>query len=217
MIAFFDLDYTLLDTSSGLMYVREAIKQRRLSLMATCYVGILHQFNLIDFGQAHARLIRLVGRHGFTETSPFFERLVSEKLFSHITPTGRAKIRWHQQQGHRVIIVSASITEIVKPIARHLGLGEDYLCTRLVVKNNQYTGQLDGATCHGAGKVDWVKRWCGDNGLDFSDVIKTSYFYTDSSADQPLLELVKHPVAVNPSRKLAKIALKRGWPVERFY
>lgn len=214
-VAFFDLDYTLLKTSSGLQYIRESIKQRRLPWWMAAQVGLRYQLKLLDFGQAHTMLIRRVGRRGQAETAEFFRQWVPQRLFPRLAPGGRSKIEWHLQQGHRVVILSASIEEIVKPVAEHLGLGQDYLCTRLAVKNGFYTGTLDGPLCHGPGKVDWVRQWLAQNGLVFPGA--AGYFYTDSSSDLPLLELVAHPVAVNPSRKLAKIARARGWPIERFY
>ena len=111
--------------------------------------------------------------------------------------------------------LSASIEEIVRPVAEYLGLGEDYLCTRLAVQNDRYTGQLDGPLCYGPGKVYWAEQWAIKNNLEFPP--PHSYFYTDSSSDLPLLELVTQPVPVNPSRKLANIAAARGWSIERFY
>ncbi|TVQ72688.1 MAG: HAD-IB family hydrolase, partial [Oceanospirillales bacterium] len=43
--------------------------------------------------------------------------------------------------------------------------------------------------------------------------LKDSYFYSDSCNDLPLLEVVDHPVAVNPDAKLLEAANSRGWPV----
>ncbi|MCB0164384.1 MAG: HAD family hydrolase [Anaerolineae bacterium] len=213
--AFFDLDYTLLSTSSGLVYVREIIRQRRAPWWQVGYLGMKYKLKQLDFGQVHGRLITLVGRNGVEQTFDFFEGLVGQFLTPRLSGAGRAKIEWHRQQGHRVVIVSASIEELVKPVAEVLGLGPDYLCTRLAVQRGQYTGQLDGPLCYGPGKVAWVKRWADLNQVSFPETI--GYFYTDSASDLPLLELAKHPVAVNPSRKLAKIAKARGWPIERFY
>ena len=215
IVAFFDLDYTLLDTSSGLIYLKEAIKQRRIPLWALGYISLSYRLKRFDFGQAHTRLISYVGQDGYAEATKFFENWVAHKLLPRLTPTGKARIDWHKSQGHRVVIISASITEIVKPVAEHLGLGEDYLATRLAVQNNHYTGELDGPLCYGPGKVHWAKTWAARNKLDFPESV--GYFYTDSSSDLPLLEMATHPVAVNPSRKLAKIAAVRNWPIERFY
>ncbi len=212
-VAFFDLDYTLLDTSSGLLYIREALKQRRVPWWIVGQVGLQYQLKRLDFGQAHAHLIGYVGRQGQGETAQFFAEWLPRRLFPRLTGAGQAKIEWHKQQGHRVVILSASIEEIVKPVAEYLGLGQDYLCTRLAVENDRYTGQLSGPMCYGPGKIYWARQWASKNKVD----LHNGYFYTDSSSDLPLLELVAHPIPVNPSRKLAKIAIARGWPVEKFY
>jgi HAD superfamily hydrolase (TIGR01490 family) len=174
-----------------------------------------YQLKRLDFGQAHGRLITYVGHTGQRETANFFADWVPRRLLPRLTATGQAKIEWHKQQGHRVVILSASIEEIVRPVAEYLGLGQDYLCTRLAVQNDRYTGKLDGPLCYGPGKVYWAEQWAIKNNLKFPP--PHSYFYTDSSSDLPLLELVTQPVPVNPSRKLAKIAAVRGWAVERFY
>lgn len=213
--AFFDLDYTLLNTSSGLIYLKEVIKQRRAPLWVIGQLGLKYKLKRLDFGQTHARLIRYVGRQGQTEAIRFFEAWVMRRLVPHLTPAGQAKIEWHKNQGHRVVIISASIEEIVRPVARYLGLGEDYLCTRLAVQNDHYLGKLDGPTCYGSGKVYWAKAWAANNALDFPETV--GYFYTDSASDLPLMEMTKHPIAVNPSRKLAQIAAARNWQIERFY
>lgn len=214
-VAFFDLDYTLLDTSSGFVYIKEAIKKRRVSPWAVANIGLRYQIGLIDFGQAHTRLITQIARRGQSEAGQFFKEWIPRALLPHLAPKGKAKIEWHKRQGHRVLIISASIKEIVKPVAKYLGLQQDYLCTHLAVRNGHYTGELDGPLCYGPGKVAWVKKWAIENGPSLSEV--TTYVYTDSSSDLPLLKLATHPVAVNPSRKLAKIAAIKGWPVERFY
>jgi len=214
-IALFDLDYTLLNTSSGLTYIKEALKQHRISPWVAVQIGIFNKLRILDFGQAHARLITHVAKQGQAEAISFFEEWVSRALFSRLAPKGRAKIEWHQKQGHRVVMVSASIEEIVKPVAKYLGLQQDYLCTHLKVYDDRYTGELDGPLCYGPGKVQWVKLWATQNKIDLSEI--TAYVYTDSASDVPLLELATYPIAVNPSRKLAKIARARGWTIERFY
>jgi len=214
-VAFFDLDYTLLNTSSGLVYLQEIIKQRRAPLWYVAYVSLSYQLRRIDFGETHLRLMRYVGQKGAAETRQFFKEWVNRALLPRLVPAGLDKISWHRQQGHQVVIISASIEEIVQPVAEYLGLQNNYLGSRLATKDNRYTGQLEAPLCYGQGKVYWAKQWSDQNNLPFPQSI--SYFYTDRSSDLPLLELTDHPVAVNPSRRLAKIAAVRGWPIERFY
>jgi len=213
--AFFDLDYTLLDISSGFTYIKESLRQRRAPVWVIGYIGLAYKFRSLDFGQAHGKLIRYVARHGRREATPFFDNLVNNKILPHITAASRDRIAWHKTQGHRVVIISASIEEMVKPVANHLKLGDDHLCTHLSVQGDKYTGELDGPLCYGPGKIEWAKRWAAKNGLDFPQTV--GYFYSDSSSDVPLMELADHPIAVNPSKKLARIAKHRGWPIEKFY
>ena len=169
--AFFDLDYTLLDTSSGLIYLKEIIKQRRVPLWYVGYIGVAYQLKLLDFGQTHTQLMHYVGRQGRADTLRFFAAWVACHLLPRLTPAGKAKIQWHKNQGHRVVIISASIEEIVKPVAEYLKLGQDYLCTHLAVKNNHYTGNLEGPLCYGPGKVHWAKTWAAKNNVDFPQAI----------------------------------------------
>ena len=51
-----------------------------------------------------------------------------------------------------------------------------------------------------------------EHGVDLSK----SWFYTDSITDQPLMDLVGHPVAVNPDPMLYREAIRRSWPVRFF-
>jgi phosphoserine phosphatase len=67
--------------------------------------------------------------------------------------------------------------------------------------------------CYGKGKVVWAERFASQFDVDLA----SSYCYTDSISDLPLLERVAHPVAVNPDRKLKRLARQRGWATLRFY
>ena len=46
--------------------------------------------------------------------------------------------------------------------------------------------------------------------------LEHSYAYGDSYADKEFLESVGHPVAVNPDRRLKKLAESRGWPIHNW-
>ena len=43
-----------------------------------------------------------------------------------------------------------------------------------------------------------------------------SFAYSDSHTDQPMLEAVGHPVAVNPDKELMRIARANKWPISQF-
>ena len=56
-----------------------------------------------------------------------------------------------------------------------------------------------------------IRELAEEHGYDLS----ASYAYSDSFTDLPMLELVGHPVAVNPDGELRAVATERGWPIRR--
>ncbi len=62
------------------------------------------------------------------------------------------------------------------------------------------------------GKVTRLEAWLKDQQLSLSSV-QSSYFYSDSINDLPLLEKVSHPVATNPDARLRELAIKNQWPI----
>jgi putative phosphoserine phosphatase/1-acylglycerol-3-phosphate O-acyltransferase len=214
--AFFDMDNTVLRASSGRLYLRYLRTKGYLSwpgwLAISWQVG-LYVIGLTDFPHLMARLMTHVAGADEAETWRISEAWFREMLRGFIAEAARERINWHRQQGHRVAIVSASTPYAVAPVARDLGLGDDYLATRLEVISGRFTGRLIEPACYGAGKVTLARAYVARHKLDLAE----SYFYTDSHHDLPLLESVGHPIAVNPSRKLKAIATERHWRVMRFY
>jgi phosphoserine phosphatase len=84
---------------------------------------------------------------------------------------------------------------------------------RLPSSEGRFTGRLIELMFYCWGKVARARTYAAKHNIDLSK----SYFYSDSASDLPLLEVVGYPVAVNPNRKLAKIATERGWPTMKFY
>jgi phosphoserine phosphatase len=66
--------------------------------------------------------------------------------------------------------------------------------------------------CFEEGKIYWLEQFIDEQAIDLAK----SWFYTDSITDLPLLDLVGHPVAVNPDPLLYRQAVRRRWPVRFF-
>jgi putative phosphoserine phosphatase/1-acylglycerol-3-phosphate O-acyltransferase len=105
-------------------------------------------------------------------------------------------------------MATTSPAALVTPFAERLGM-DAVVATRWAVRDGKYTGELDGPVVWGRGKLEAVKEWASDNGVD----LRGSYAYSDSYYDAPLLAAVRHPVAVNPDVRLAGLAALQGWPV----
>nr|WP_314876198.1 HAD family hydrolase [uncultured Pseudomonas sp.] len=114
----------------------------------------------------------------------------------------------HRKQGDRVLIISASGTHLVGPIAARLGVDE-YLAIELEAVNGVYTGNTHGVLTYREGKITRLLEWLDQEQENLED----ASFYSDSRNDLPLLLKVDHPKAVNPDPVLRAHAEQHGWPI----
>ena len=108
------------------------------------------------------------------------------------------------------IVVSASLVELVEPLAERLGL-DGAIASHAEKRDGRFTGGVE-SFLHGSAKADAVRAYAAEHGIDLA----ASSAYTDSRSDIQLLETVGHPYAVNPDRALTKAARERGWPILQF-
>jgi HAD superfamily hydrolase (TIGR01490 family) len=139
------------------------------------------------------------------------EEIYDELMAERIWTGTRALAEEHLDAGQRVWLVTATPVELARIIARRLDL-TGALGTVSEVVDGKYTGHLVGDVLHGPAKAAAVRALAGREGLDLSRCAA----YSDSANDLPLLELVGHPCAVNPDRRLRRTAKERGWPVRDY-
>ncbi len=118
-------------------------------------------------------------------------------------------IRQQDRQGRSCVLVTAATELLATPLARSLGI-PTVIATRLNTHDGRFTGTVVTPAPYGAGKRELVARHCEDHGID----PRLSHACTDHESDLPLLEFVGNPSVVSPTRRLARIALARGWPVK---
>ena len=106
----------------------------------------------------------------------------------------------------RVIIATATNSFVTRPIADLFKI-DDLIATEFVIKNNEFTGEVDGIPCFREGKVTKVEDWVKTNGYDLSEAT----FYSDSFNDLPLLEKVKTAIVVDGDNELIKQAKSNDW------
>lgn len=80
------------------------------------------------------------------------------------------------------------------------------------VKDGVYTGRPAGLFVYRSDKARAIEVLARREGIDLA----SSYAYSDSESDLPMLEAVGHPVAVNPDKALAGAARAQGWEILRF-
>ena len=114
----------------------------------------------------------------------------------------------HRQRGDRILIISASGTHLVGPIAARLGVDE-YLAIELEAVNGVYTGKTHGVLTYREGKITRLLEWLDQE----QENLEGASFYSDSRNDLPLLLKVDHPHVVNPDAVLREHAQTNGWPI----
>lgn len=117
-------------------------------------------------------------------------------------------LRFHQQRGDRVVLLSGSFAEALTPIARYLQIGvNDCLCIALDCFDGVYTGGIVGVQTIGEGKRAAVKRFLADNQLS----LKSSFAYGDHVSDKFFMEMAANPVVVGDNSELMALAKQKKW------
>ncbi|HUT20854.1 MAG TPA: HAD family hydrolase [Anaerolineae bacterium] len=215
VIAFFDMDRTILSDSSGLLYMRYLRQKGQINLQAVLRVywhAALYGLGLFNYPATMAKVTAAISGDSEADMIAFCQRWFDEVVINYIAEKAVQRMDDHRAQGHLVTILSAATPYAVGPVASHIG-ADDYLCTRLEVVNGRFTGRFVEPACYGEGKVFYAEQYTREHGSDLSH----AYFYTDGHSDLPLLEQIGHPVAVNPDARLKATAQRRGWPIEYLY
>ena len=215
--AYFDLDKTILATSSALAL---GSPMRRSGLISTVSLvrGVIAQLPYLLVGADENQTGRLMERLALMSAGverAHLQEVVRDALATAIEPAVYAEalalIEAHHRAGHDVVVVSASSTEMVEPIAALVG-ADRAVATRMEVDaEGRFTGRIERSLLHGA-KVDALLADASAHGIDLA----RSWAYSDSISDRPMLEAIGHPVAVNPDRDLRRLAGERGWPARDF-
>lgn len=98
----------------------------------------------------------------------------------------------------------------MEPIAHELGI-DTIVATEAEVVDGKLTGTIT-RYLKGQAKADAMRELAEERGYNLPDC----YAYSDSTTDIPMLEVVGHPVAVNPERGLRKHAAEQGWEILSF-
>ncbi|HKC50973.1 MAG TPA: HAD family hydrolase [Myxococcota bacterium] len=212
--AFFDVDKTILAENSGTAYLKTLYERGEIDWKAVLLglgTYLRYKLNLLDIERwVERNSVQFRGRSEAALAQEAAE-LFRSVLFPSIYPEAEARVRWHLGQGHLVALVSGATKFVLEPLAEHLGV-KHMLCTLLETHDGVFTGRVIRPICFGEGKIYWIQQLIERESIDLA----RSFFYTDSITDLPLLDLVGHPVVVNPDPLLYRHALSRHWPVRFF-
>jgi HAD superfamily hydrolase (TIGR01490 family) len=127
-----------------------------------------------------------------------------------MTDKAQALVNQHKANGDLCLVITATNSFVTKPIATAYGI-EHLIGTDPEMVNGKFTGGVSGVPSFQEGKVTRLNDWLGERGKTLNDY-KTSYFYSDSHNDLPLMKLVTNPVAVDADPTLLAYAQQQQWP-----
>jgi fatty acyl-CoA reductase len=213
--AIFDVDGTLVEANVVAYYAWLRMQQLPRPLrplwLATFLPKIPYYWGLDKISRAHFNRAFYKNYAGWTHEQA---RQLGRESFHNFTlkrlyPEAMEVLRDHREKGHRIVFLSGALDFVLEPLG---GLADDVLCARLSEENGTYTGRLSGAPVAGEARARMLASFARRRNIDLS----RSYAYGDSISDLPMLEAVGYPVVVNPDRRLAAEAKRKGWPVRRW-
>ena len=126
-----------------------------------------------------------------------------------LRPGAIEALNYHKSSGDIIIIASAAVDLIVKPVAELLKI-DHWVATNMRWTNNFLSEEFASKNCYGSEKLERVKQLL-DNILAYNRKEIFIKMYTDSISDIDILRFSDAGVAVNPDRKLAKVAIDENF------
>ena len=183
-LALFDFDGTITTKDSLVDFIQFAVGKGtyykglvKLSIMLTLYT--------IKVIPNHAAKEKLIGYFFRGWNASDFEKISNKYALSRIDkiirPKALEKIDWHEKQGHKIIIVSASMKCWLQSWCDKHEI--ELISTQLEIKDQKITGKFATKNCYGIEKVNRIKKLHDLSDYDYI------YAYGDSSGDTELLAL----------------------------
>ncbi len=211
-LAIFDLDNTLLGGDSDYLWgqyliqcgavSKEVHAQKNQAFMEAYEAGQL------DIDAYLAFALGPLADNDAATLAKWREDFIATHIKPIVLPAAKALVEGHREQGHGLMIITATNRFVTEPIAELFNI-PILLATEPEIHNGHYTGRHTGIPTFREGKITALQQWLDAE----SKLVEAIHFYSDSQNDLPLLEHVDHPVAVDPDPELEAEARSRGWPV----
>lgn len=208
--AYFDLDGTLLDASSEKSLTALLSRRRpwRIPLGATMwslgFIGNLLRARSVYDAARNRGHLALCNWETLRQLS---SELVKSKLSDRVTKDALERLDWHRKQGHRLVLVTATVMPMAQAMADHLGMDGVYGCGP-----EEMTGIMSGSergwsVPRRKGKVPIVQEDAKSMGHDLADC----WGYGNTHADSFFMSITGNPVAVNAEGGLKSLAKEKQW------
>ena len=210
-LAFYDLDHTILVDNSATHLINEARKRGVMTEKHFRQAVLLSILYKLRIGNSTKMIIRMLSwLKGLNEelVTKLCIEVFNEQIIHKIRPEIIQTFEEHRSKNGALVLLSSSSEPICYPVSKHLKF-DDTICSRLESKDGFLTGSTEGALVYGKEKENRLLAYCREHGYD----PEQAYYYGDSFTDKYVMAAVGNPVAVDPDKRLCKIALERDWPI----
>lgn len=119
-----------------------------------------------------------------------------------------ARMLEHKKNNVHIMLVSGAFTPLLDAVLVDLPIDE-IIGTKVPFKDGLYNPDGELHHVQAKRKNEEITKSLGDIQIEWDN----SFAYGDSLSDVSVLEIVGNPVAVNPDKKLQKLATQRGWEI----
>lgn len=214
-LAIFDLDYTLTQRGTWGRFTWQLVRRRPWVWLPLLFAAGSAQRRYKQGKLERVEVKKTMMRYSMkgrskTELLKAAAKFAQEEVPNKLRPGGLRQLRAHQDNGDKVIIISAAVDILVEEIARLLGV-DDYLATNMDWDDDQIVKMgFASPNCYGEEKVRRFNAYL-ENFPQYADWPRI--MYSDSHSDIYIMKICDEAVAVHPSVKLKTLAKEYGYPV----
>ncbi len=208
--AIFDLDGTIIRLSSEKVFLTYLLEHGEIPI-PNLFAWVSNLLKVKSLALAKSNKIYLRGLE-YSRLCQIARTCFAESLRDSISPRVAEVMQFHREEGRTVVLMSGSLSMLVQPFHEHFQT-DIMVAHELEIVDGRLTGQRVGLHPYAQNKAKLALQLADTHGFD----LRNSYAYGNHHTDAYKLELVGQPVAVNPERRLRKLAIEKDWELQWFH
>lgn len=199
-LALFDMDGTIIDGDTNDISFNQYLAQ---GLIDKSVIDKLNYFEdlfykgVLDINEFVRFAVTPLLNFSKDKRDLVLDNIVKNFIYPKVRLDALKQIKFHQDRGDTVVIVTSTMDYLVEVVARYLKV-EYYLGAPMEQQDGRLTGKQAGIVPFQQDKITCVKEFAMRHHLSLEGM----YGYGDSVNDILMLSICEHKFAVNPNQKL---------------
>lgn len=192
-LAFFDIDKTIIKNDSMFLFLWYGIKKKPrtiVTLFPVLVYTVLYVVKLVKPEKPKKFYFYAIKYFKDADLKEFYQSVLVKNIYDEAL----AQLKEKKENGFHVLLVSASPDAYVR-FFKDIPYVDGVIGTKLIMKNESYTNNLEGANCKGEEKVHRIREYIDKHQIEID--FEHSCAYSDSLSDLPMFSLVKNQYLIN--------------------